>query len=118
MNFTSTLVLKRTFSQLHATCSLVAPTDVASVQAVYEQLWVCDSSLPINPTTIPWIGALARAACKKLPLLIIDSASPQFVGLESIVAVQDEVALDEACCFALRMVTLSSVFLNVFTSNH
>jgi hypothetical protein len=83
----SLLSYKRVINQ-DRICALVHPTTIDDTRELFEFFFVRDSSKAIDSKSILWLGSIAAAAAKSVPLLVIlpkDNStieSPLFLALD------------------------------------
>jgi hypothetical protein len=83
--------------------ALCAPRSVQDIQVLYHFIFGAN---PLDESCIPVLGSIAFSAVQSTPFLIIlDSEAkidnPQFIHLDMLVDIKDEVGLGTACGFAL-----------------
>jgi hypothetical protein len=89
--------------------ALCLPNNVADIQALYEFLFVsvADGSAKMDEKAIPFLGNISFAAVKGIPFLVLlesefKTDKPQFVHLDGLSGISDEVNLKTACSFCLH----------------
>jgi hypothetical protein len=87
--------------------ALCLPNNVADIQSLYEFLFVNDGQAVMDEKSIPFLGNISFAAVKGIPFLVlltseVKTDKPQFIHLDGLTGISDEVNLKSACTFSLH----------------
>ncbi|KAI8899732.1 hypothetical protein BC833DRAFT_563896 [Globomyces pollinis-pini] len=89
--------------------ALCTPATVKDIQALYEFLFVEDTTVPtpMNERSIPILGNISYSAVNATPFLIVldaeySSEKPTFIHLDKLKSIKDEVDLKAACTMSLH----------------
>ncbi|KAJ3304762.1 hypothetical protein HDV03_002303 [Kappamyces sp. JEL0829] len=105
------ITIKNTLYNKKRFAALCAPVTIEDIHALYDFLFIngdSDSPIRMDEKSIPLLGNISYAAVKGTPFLVLlndDSKSdkPEFIHLDDLMDIQDEVALETACSLSLMM---------------
>ncbi|KAJ3250636.1 hypothetical protein HK103_003290 [Boothiomyces macroporosus] len=104
------VTIKRSILSQRRYIAICAPATIQDIQQLFEFLFVSDpnTTISMDEKSIPLLGNIAYSAVNATPFIVVmetegRSEKPQFIHLDKLTSISDEVVLSTACTMCLHL---------------